>query len=154
MPRGALFGDEYEPEYEPEPPRRAGKPRPKSTNGAKAFMDHWASLLSQGALTAGEARNLRPQLIEMITHGSDEADDFLTKHNRFQQEAEIWSTLEDADIELLADTLLKLGYRSSIAAGVVRAGAQGYMNIRAIMLIVPRLFQTGQWFPQHGGFTW
>lgn len=117
-------------------------------------MDHWASLLSQGALTAGEARNLRPQLIEMITHGSDEADDFLSKHNRLQQEAEIWSTLEDEDIELLADTLLRLGYRSSIAAGVVRAGAQGYMNIRAVMLIVPRLFQTAQWFPQHGGFTW
>lgn len=88
----------------------------------------------------------------MIENGSDSADEALTKTNRHKAEAEIWSTMDDSDIETLADTMLQLGKRSSIAAGAVRMTAQGYLNIRALFIIAPRLYETVKWYPEHGGF--
>lgn len=94
---------------------------------------------------------MRPVLVEMLEHATDGLDDFLTNTNRAQNKADIWSNMDEQDIDLLADTFLKLGHRSSVAAGVVRAGAQGYMNARALLLILPRLYATAFWYPRNGG---
>ncbi len=76
----------------------------------------------------------------------------MTRTNRMHTESQIWSSMDDADIALLADTLLSLGKRSSVAAGAVRATAQGYMTIRALMIIVPRLLDSARFYPANGGF--
>lgn len=88
----------------------------------------------------------------MIEGATDTIDDALTATNRHHAECEIWSSMDDSDIATLADTMVRLGKRSSVAAGAVRMTAAGYLNIRALIIIAPRLLETARWYPQHGGF--
>ncbi len=114
-------------------------------------MNRLASELARGTLTASEAKDMRPVLIEMLEHGSDGLDDFLEKSNRNGAECNIWSSMDDGDIAILADTLLQLGRRTTVAAGIVRMTARGYLNAQAALILLPRLWQTATWYPRNGG---
>jgi hypothetical protein len=94
---------------------------------------------------------MRPVLIEMLTHGTEGLDDFLEKSNRNGANCDIWSSMDDDEIEILADTFLKLGRRTTVAAGIVRMTATGYLNIQAALILLPRLWQTATWYPRNGG---
>lgn len=116
-------------------------------------MQELLSKISQGSLSASEARELRPKLIEAILHGSDSLDEMLSSTNAHKAHAEIWSTLDPDDSAVLADGLLMLGRKSAPVAGVVRMAADTMVGIRALTLLGPRLWQTAQWYPAHGGFA-
>jgi hypothetical protein len=107
-----------------------------------------------GGLTASEATQLRPKLIQALLGSSESLDDLLTTTNRRHAQAEIWSTMDQQDAETLADALLMFGRKSAIGAGIVRGVAQGYLGFRALTILGPRLWQTAKWYPENGGIGW
>ena len=108
-------------------------------------------LASGGKLSAREADELRPQLVEAIMSSGDTLDDVLTQTNANRRESDIWD-LDAKDADTLADALLMLGRKSGLAAGVVRGVAQGYISLRALGILGPRIWRTAKWYPDNGGF--
>jgi DNA-directed RNA polymerase subunit F len=139
---------------EPAPARTERSERPSSAGSEQD--NPWRQFLkamSKGVLTDREAKELRPKMLDAVRNLSDNADELLSTTNRAQAHAEIWSTMDEQDIETLTDALLMLGQRSAPVAGVVRMVADTMLGWQAMLILGPRLWQTARWYPQHGGFA-
>lgn len=156
LPRGALLGASERPSSgtatRPATSGNAGtRPaEPATHDDASDILSNFLRFSAGEKLSAQEVRELRPKLIEAIMGTGDSIDDLLTRTNRQHAEAQIWD-MDETEATTLADTMLMLGRKSAVAAGAVRQVAQGYITVRAVLILLPRVIATAKWYPEHGG---
>ena len=97
-----------------------------------------------------EAKAIRAELISAILMYSDLADDAISATNRDRAHAQIWSTMTEADAGVLADLNLDLAKRSAMAAQAVRGIVKTRRYVNAGLIVVPRAWQTVEFYAQHG----
>lgn len=78
-------------------------------------------------------------------------NEFLQISATKQESCDIW-TLDEEDAKPLASLWLRRAQRDPRAAAVLRAALDGNDYVRAAAVLGPRLWYTGKWFPEHGGF--
>lgn len=163
LPRGALLGRSDAPSSgaatpRPSSPATSGNAGTRPTAPATSergddagdALSNFLRFSAGEKLSAQEVRELRPKLIEAIMGTGDSIDDLLTRTNRQHAEAQIWD-MDETEATTLADTMLMLGRKSAVAAGAVRQVAQGYITVRAVLILLPRVIATAKWYPEHGG---
>lgn len=116
---------------------------PKSTKSPKSS----ASAPSSGGkkwrvLTNAEADELRPRLIQYLTWQSEHADDFIMATTVGHQPVVIWSNMDDAEIEIVADFLIARGKKDVRVAEGVRLAAEILDRIKVAFIVLPRAYQT------------
>lgn len=101
--------------------------------------------------SAYEASEREQEVIDMIIGYSYDLDEFLSISNAAEAKSAIWRM--DADEAApIARIWLKRAQRDPRAAAVLRMAMQGDDYKRAAIVLGPRLWATGGWYPAHGGF--
>lgn len=104
-------------------------------------------------LSAKEATDLLPKVRGMIDFLFRYLDKGLSLTNRESAEAEIWSEIDDEDMDIIAGHLVDMAQASRIIATAVRRMSNSYRLLQIGIITAPRFVQTAQFYGQHGGFT-
>lgn len=97
-----------------------------------------------------EAIKIRPKLIEFFKWSSDHLDEFIQATTKGHQSVEIWSTLEEEEIEILVDFLIQRGKTNPETAQLVRNMSVLMDRIKLAVIIVPRMYQTALTYINRG----
>ena len=100
---------------------------------------------------AEEADAATQDVIDMIVGYSYDLDEFLSISNANGETAHVWA-MDNEEAAPLARIWLKRAKRDKRAAAVLRLAMQGDDYKRAVIVLAPRLWQTGAWYPARGGF--
>lgn len=102
-------------------------------------------------LSAAEANDMRPRLIEYLTWQSDHMDQFIIATTRGHDPTiVIWSNLDDAEIEIIADYLLNRARKDKMTAQAVRYAVTLLERIKVGIIVLPRLYRTMLTYLQRG----
>lgn len=94
-------------------------------------------------LSEAEAAQLYPKLIQYIKWQSEHMDQFIIATTKGHDPTiEIWSDLDDAEIEILADYLIARGRRDGTTAQAVRYAAEIIDRIKVAIIVLPRVYRT------------
>lgn len=94
-------------------------------------------------MSEDEAEKLRPKLIMYITWQSEHLDQFIIATTKGHDPTiEIWSNMDEAEIEILADYLLLRSRRDPITAQAVRFAAEILERIKVGIIVLPRVYRT------------
>jgi len=97
-----------------------------------------------------EAIKLRPRIIEMFSWQCEHADKFIQATTKGHNEVNIWSNLDETEIDILVDFLIGRGKVNASVAGVVRSMAELMDKIRAGTILLPRAYATVITYIQRG----
>lgn len=94
-------------------------------------------------LSDAEAAAIYPKLTQYIKWQSDHLDQFIIATTKGHDPTiEIWSDLDDAEIEILADYLISRGRRDGTTAQAVRYAAEILDRIKVAVIVLPRVYRT------------
>lgn len=106
--------------------------------------------VSSTLFTQQEAAIHRETLCKIWESILDGTDDGITATNRAHVKAQIWSTVEDDDIEFIVDMQLGAAKVNSKAAQATRAMLYIHKHVRIGAIVIPRSWQTWQFYDQYG----
>lgn len=137
-----------------------GKPKPSGLEviGAGKFKREAPSLpkmrftWDEKTLTKKEADELLPKFKGMLSVLFRAFDSGITISNREQAKAEIWSTIDDEDVTIIAQHFVDMAQASKVIATVVRRMSNSYRLFEINLITLPKLIQTFQFYQAHGGF--
>lgn len=101
--------------------------------------------------TKSEATDREQEVTDMIVGYSYDLDEFLSISNAQEAKSTIWR-MDDDEAAPIARIWLKRAQRDKRAAATLRLAMQGDDYKRAAIVLGPRLWATGGWYPSHGGF--
>lgn len=101
-------------------------------------------------LSQKEAHDLRGRLIDLLGGIFDDTDRLLTTASATKKEAAIWSTIDDQEIALLADTWIEWGRRSARGAAVVRTVIRQWRKYQVALILGPRFLETINFVAENG----
>lgn len=117
------------------PPKVTAAPRGRAA--APARGGKWRPL------SEAEAAQLYPKLIQYIKWQSEHLDQFIIATTKGHDPTiEIWSDLDDAEIEILADYLIGRGRRDGTTAQAVRFAGEVLDRIKVAIIVLPRVYRT------------
>ena len=116
----------------------------------KDKKESWASNLKK--LTDKEAKDLAVPLAKTLQTLGGYVDEVITFTNAEQAKAKIWSTITFDEWKIIADMLIEDGKKSGIIATAIRGTVSAYQRLQAGLIIGPRLWETYQFYAEHGGF--
>lgn len=145
---GALTADEPIPSRLPELPgtaekRGPGRPR-KEPDEESAFAKFKAPFKEGKVLSKKEVEELREPFMGALRDDFKYLDEALWWWSHDGSEPQIWSDLDNEEIEVIARTMLRRGERSPAAALAVRNIVDGSDYINTAVIMVPRLIKTAQ----------
>ncbi len=90
-----------------------------------------------------EAVLLRPKLKDTVEWTSDHLDEFIIATTQgHDKNIEIWSNLDETEIEIIVDFLIDRGKASERAANAIRKSITLYERLKLMVIIAPRLYAT------------
>ena len=94
-------------------------------------------------LSSEEAAKLYPKLVEYITWQSEYLDQFIIATTKGHDPTiEIWSNLDKAEIEILADYLIQRGRSDGTTAQAVRFASVLLDRVKVALIVLPRAYST------------
>ena len=150
--------------YTGEPAVHAAPPRRGFRSKVKSFTDQAFGPIpgrqeekkqtvksASKVLSAAEASDIRPRLIEYLTWQSEHMDQFIIATTRGHDTTiVIWSDLDDAEIEIVADWLLNRARTDKATATAVRYAVTLLERIKVGIIILPRMYRTMMIYLQRG----
>lgn len=103
-------------------------------------------------LTKKEADELLPKFKGMLGVLFRAFDSGITVTNREHAKAEIWQTIDDEDVTIIAQHFVDMAQASKVIATVVRRMSNSYRLFEINLITLPKLIQTFQFYQAHGGF--
>ncbi|MCF8567002.1 hypothetical protein LLE49_19975 [Alicyclobacillus tolerans] len=94
-----------------------------------------------------------PQVKEALQTFYRSLDQFTTATNRKKEVAVIWSTIDDEDLEFIAQYLLEGGMKNKVMATTVRGVARANKHLRMGIIHLPRFYLNIKHFMDNGGFV-
>lgn len=101
-------------------------------------------------LSQREAQDLRGRLIDLLGGAFDDTDKLLTVTSATKREAHIWSTIDDQEIALLADTWISWGRKSARGAATVRTIVRQWRKYQVALILGPRFLETINFVAENG----
>lgn len=95
-------------------------------------------------LSIAEAKALEEPLIAALSSDFDYVDQYLWYKTRDTTQAPIWSNVDDDEIRMICQPLLKRAQKSPAAAATVRNIVNMSTNIDIAMILAPRVIKTFQ----------
>lgn len=93
-------------------------------------------------LSDNEVLKLRPKTIDFIMWSSEHLDQFIQATTKGHMSVVIWSNLDKDDCEVLADYLISKGKTNEKTAQLVRNISELSDNIKRMVIVLPRTYQT------------
>ncbi|WP_067936751.1 hypothetical protein [Alicyclobacillus kakegawensis] len=100
-----------------------------------------------------ETGELKPHLLQALKILFRGLDQGITMTNKDQAQAWIWQSIDDQEVEKIADHLLQLGVASKVAATAIRKMTRTYRALDVGIITVPRAVMTLRFYAEHGGFV-
>jgi hypothetical protein len=122
----------------------------KPINVEKVVVDVKESQLEK-ELSKKESSELQPRIensLRELFKGMDKVIDFTTKHQITQ--VNIWSSIEDDEIKIIAVALLETGQRSRVVSTITRRMARDYTKLQIGIITLPRFIQTYKHYMSNG----
>ena len=116
----------------------------------KKEKSSWAENLKK--LSDKEARDLSVPLAKSLQTLGGYADEVISFTNGDQAEAKIWRKITLDEWKIIADMLIEDGKRSGVIATAIRGLVSAYQRLQAGLILGPRLWETYQFYADHGGF--
>lgn len=107
----------------------------------------------QNVLTDKEAKELLPKTQASLRTLFRYADEGITATTRDGMRASIWRTIDDEDLQILADAMVEAGRKSRIIATTVRKMVGMHRMLQIGLITGPRFVMTLQHYKRHGGFS-
>lgn len=105
-------------------------------------------------LSEKDANELRVPLKEALAKYSSYFDQFLWALTKGHEQQDIWGSMDDTDLTILADTWIRIGRRNPKQGARVRNVVRYYDEVIGPGLItVPRIVATFQYIIVHGGLS-
>lgn len=101
-------------------------------------------------LSASEAHDLKEQLIDLLGQGLEDSDKLISHTNADKAQASIWSTVDDREIEILADAWIEWGKSSAQGAKVVKLIVNQWKKYQVAIILGPRFLETFNFYAEHG----
>lgn len=79
-------------------------------------------------------------------------DELISLTNSKKAQAKIWGTITLDEWMIIADMLVEDGKKSGIVATAIRATVTAYLRLQAGLIILPRVWETYQFYADNGGF--
>lgn len=120
-------------------------PIPKETREGvvKAVISGTSTLLKEGkTLSLTESKTLQEPLKDALLDYATYADQALWKRQGNTNNVPIWSDMDEDEIGLLVDFMLKSGQRSPITARLVRNAVNTHDYVALYMMLAPRTVRT------------
>jgi hypothetical protein len=73
--------------------------------------------------------------------------------NRAKNEAQIWSAIDNEDLDIIAGHLVEMGKASKVVATAVRRMTNSYRLLQIGLITLPKFIQTYQFYATNGGFA-
>ena len=121
------------------------KPVPAASGGLQV---QWQNVLSEK-----EAKELLPKTQASLRTLFRYADEGITATTRDGARANIWRTIDDEDLQVLAETMIEAGRKSRIIATTVRKMVGMHRMLQIGLITGPRFVMTLQHYKRHGGFS-
>lgn len=120
-----------------------------SRRGRRA-KDAGAPQKASKPLTASEANDLKAQLVDLLAQGLEDSDKLISHTNADKAEAAIWSTIDDREIEILADAWIDWGKSSVQGARIVKLVVSQWKKYQVAIILGPRFMETINFYAEHG----
>lgn len=146
MPPGSTPAKEAG-EDKPSKPKLEIVPSPPEKEEKKSS---WADNLKP--LSVKEAKDLALPLAKTLQTIGGYVDEVITFTNGEQAEAKIWRKITLDEWQIIADMLIEDAKKSGIIATAIRGTVSAYQRLQAGLIIGPRLWETYQFYADHGGF--
>jgi len=107
----------------------------------------------QNVLTDKEAKELLPKAQASLRTLCRYLDEGITATTRDGTRANIWRTIDDEDLQVLAEAMIEAGRKSRIIATTVRKMVGMHRMLQIGLITGPRFVMTLQHYQRHGGFS-
>lgn len=97
-----------------------------------------------------EAEEIRETYTQALIGIFGFSDDLIKATSGGHQDPEIWATIDDGDIQIIVDARLTAAQHSAKAAASVRRTIAWYQKAAVYVIIGPRMWQTLQFYSEHG----
>jgi len=104
-------------------------------------------------LTDKEAKDLMPKTVASLRTMCRYLDEGITATTRDGSRANIWRTIDDEDLQVLAEAMIEAGRKSRIIATTVRKMVGMHRMLQIGLITGPRFVMTLQHYQRHGGFS-
>lgn len=101
-------------------------------------------------LSQKEAADLKEQLIEILAGLFEDTDKLLTVTSATKKQANIWSSIDDQEIEIIADAWVSWGRKSARGAAVVRRVVREWRKYQVALILGPRFVETIGFVAENG----
>lgn len=102
------------------------------------------------AMSKKEAEEIRDTYFQALSGIFGLMDDVIRYTSGGHEQPEIWSTIDDDDINQIVEARLTRAQHSARAAYSVRRTIAWYQQAIIAIIVGPRLWQTMQWYTEHG----
>lgn len=121
--------------------------KPKDEKSTKATPFSLEPVLSKKEADGMNAR--LKEALKTLFKGLDSAIGMTTK-NPGAKNVQIWSTIEDFEVEIIATALLENSMKSKVFATVTRRITRDFMKLQIGIITFPRFYQTYSHYMQNG----
>lgn len=104
-------------------------------------------------LTEKEQEELKPDLVEALRDGLPLLDQVILATNRAHAKPYIYASIDDEDIDKLANWWLKKARKSGEMAEAARQIIAYHDDVEILLMIIPTIPQTLAFYKDNGGFT-
>ncbi len=140
------------PEIPVAPKRGPGRPRKEPLDGEtdqpkekRGFLGFGGAKKKEGkTLSAKDVEELREPLRAALRDDATYADQLLWWYSQDASKPQVWSNMDDEEIAILADLMLRRAQRSPQAAELVNQVIDGADYFSALVITIPRAIQTAQ----------
>lgn len=101
-------------------------------------------------LSDAESMKLRPKLVEILLWQSEHADQFIAATTKGHDTVVIWSNMDDAECEIIADFLIDRGKQHAGTATMVRNLSTLMRKIEVGLITLPRAYRTFMTYIERG----
>ena len=122
--------------------------KPVAAASSTGLQVQWQNVLSEK-----EAKDLLPKTQASLRTLFRYADEGITATTRDGARASIWRTIDDEDLQVLAEAMIEAGRKSRIIATTVRKMVGMHRMLQIGLITGPRFVMTLQHYKRHGGFS-
>lgn len=122
--------------------------KPVAAASSTGLQVQWQNVLSEK-----EAKELLPKTQASLRTLFRYADEGITATTRDGARASIWRTIDDEDLQVLAEAMIEAGRKSRIIATTVRKMVGMHRMLQIGLITGPRFVMTLQHYKRHGGFS-
>ncbi len=121
-----------------------GEAEPEKHKGLFGFGAEKAKSTSSGTLSAKEAEQLKEPFLAALADDMGYLDKGLWWYSKDEMQPQIWSNMATKELEIVAGVLLRRAQRDAHTAQFVRNLVEMSENISILMIVGPRLMETGK----------